>query len=165
MERFIPYLDSHGLGEPLDDGEERVGGEHGGLVTLGVDDLGESVGGGGQPSGDTHTLEAWPGHSAEPRSNKTQHFKLCKKKLLFATNFKLDPTGSKLTLTTRRNGFKHTCIICIVRASSQDSKVWVNIHSKMAMSLTSFLGPGAMSPWKRDALTSLGHCLTGGGRG
>ena len=62
-----PYLDPHGLGEPLDDGEEGVGGEHGGLVTLGVDDLIESVGRGGQPSGDTDTLEAGPCHSSEPR--------------------------------------------------------------------------------------------------
>ena len=76
FERFL-YLDSHGLGEPLDDGEEGVSGEHGGLVTLGVDDLGESVGRGGQPSGDTDTLETGPGHSAEPRSNKTQQLKLC----------------------------------------------------------------------------------------
>ena len=62
-----PYLDPHGLGEPLDDGEEGVGGEHGGLVTLGVDDLIESVGGGGQPSRDINTLEAGPCHSSEPR--------------------------------------------------------------------------------------------------
>ena len=53
LNRKIPYLNSHGRGKPLDDGEEGVGGEHGGLVTLGVDDLGESVGGGGH----TDTLE------------------------------------------------------------------------------------------------------------
>ena len=72
------YLDSHGLCEPLDDGEEGEGGEHGGLVGLGVDYLGEGVGGGGQPPGDADTLEAGLGHATEPRSNKTQHFKLCK---------------------------------------------------------------------------------------
>ena len=55
LNRKIPYLNSHGLGKPLDDGEEGVGGEHGCLVTLGVDDLGDSIGGGGQPSGDINT--------------------------------------------------------------------------------------------------------------
>ena len=55
LNRKIPYLNSHGRGKPLDDGEEGVGGEHGGLVTLGVDDLGESVGRGGQLSGDINT--------------------------------------------------------------------------------------------------------------
>ena len=32
-------LNAHGLGEPLDDGEEGVGGEHGRLVRLRVDEL------------------------------------------------------------------------------------------------------------------------------
>ena len=55
--RKIPYLNSHWLGKPLDDGMEGVGGKHGGLGTLGVDDLGEGIGGGGQPSEDINTLE------------------------------------------------------------------------------------------------------------
>ena len=37
-------LNAHGLGEPLDDGEERVGGEHGGLVRLRVDELAHVAG-------------------------------------------------------------------------------------------------------------------------
>ena len=55
LNRKIPYLNSHGLGKPLDDGEGGVGGEHGCLVTFGVDDLGGSIGGGGQPCGDINT--------------------------------------------------------------------------------------------------------------
>ena len=40
----LTYLDAHGLGEPLDDGEERVGGEHGSLVRLRVDELAHVAG-------------------------------------------------------------------------------------------------------------------------
>merc|ERR550532_8383 len=51
-------LDTHGLGKPLNDGEEREGGKHGSLVSLGVDDLAESVGAGGEPSAHIDTLQS-----------------------------------------------------------------------------------------------------------
>ena len=38
-DKTVSDLDAHGLGEPLDDGEEGVGGEHGRLVRLRVDEL------------------------------------------------------------------------------------------------------------------------------
>ena len=44
------HLDAEGLGEPLDDGEKGVGGEHGGLVHLSVDDLAQRRVAGRQPS-------------------------------------------------------------------------------------------------------------------
>ena len=39
MYSLCTHFNSHGLGEPLDDGEEGVGGEHGRLVCLRVDEL------------------------------------------------------------------------------------------------------------------------------
>ena len=37
------HLDSHGLCEPLYDGQKGIGGQHGRLVTLGVDNLAHHV--------------------------------------------------------------------------------------------------------------------------
>ena len=70
------YLDTHGLGKPLDDWEEREGGEHGSLVSLCVDDLAEGVGAGGQPSAHIHSPQA---NLAERGSTQeTQHLVLLK---------------------------------------------------------------------------------------
>ena len=44
------YLNAERLGEPLDDGEKGVCGQHGGLVGLRVDDLAQRWVGRGQPS-------------------------------------------------------------------------------------------------------------------
>ena len=71
MYSLCTYFNPHGLGEPLDDGEEGVGGEHGGLVTLGVDDLAEGVGAGGEPPAHVDPLQADLGQ--RPRTKKTQH--------------------------------------------------------------------------------------------
>ena len=49
-DKTVSDLDAHGLGEPLDDGEEGEGGEQGGLVAVSVHDLTEGAVGGGQPS-------------------------------------------------------------------------------------------------------------------
>ena len=53
----MTYLDTHRLGESLDDGEEREGGEHGSLISLGVNDLAEGVRAGGEPSAHVDTLQ------------------------------------------------------------------------------------------------------------
>ena len=57
MRKDMTYLDTHGLGKPLDDWEEREGGEHGSLVSLCVDDLAEGVGAGGEPPAHIDTLQ------------------------------------------------------------------------------------------------------------
>ena len=44
------YLNSHGLGKPLDDRQQRIGCKHRSLITLSVDDLARSDGGCGEPS-------------------------------------------------------------------------------------------------------------------
>ena len=74
--RKMTYLDAHGLGKPLDDWEEREGGEHGSLVSLCVDDLAEGVGAGGEPSAHIDTLQ--PSLAQGGSTQETQHLVLLK---------------------------------------------------------------------------------------
>ena len=53
----MAYLDTHRLGKPLDDGKKGEGGKHGSLISLGVDDLAEGVGAGGEPSAHIDSLQ------------------------------------------------------------------------------------------------------------
>ena len=73
MYSLCTYFNPHGLGEPLDDGEEGVGGEHGRLVALGVDDLAERVGRGGQPPAHRHALQPSLAERATKCPDEAQH--------------------------------------------------------------------------------------------
>ena len=70
----IPYLNAHGLGKPLDDGQQGVGGEHGRLVALGVDDLAGEPGRGGQAPRDPQTLQTRPAGGTARALDHAQHF-------------------------------------------------------------------------------------------
>ena len=67
----LTHLNAHGLGKPLDDGEEREGRQHGSLVSLSVDNLAESVGAGGEPSAHVDSLQTDLAQGG--RTEETQH--------------------------------------------------------------------------------------------
>merc|ERR1719233_580739 len=66
-------LNAHGLGKPLDDWQQGESCQHGCLITLGVDDLAEGIGGGGEPS--VHSSSSKP-HLGNRVSGleKAEHF-------------------------------------------------------------------------------------------